>query len=63
MRKVSEKIFFSLLSQLINEKFAKKIVLSVFRWIVQKTKTTKDNEIYNSICEAWQMEQSELKEL
>lgn len=63
MKKTIEKIFWSLLSQLISEKFAKKLVLSVLRWIVEKTKTSKDNEIYNSICEAWQMDESQLKRL
>lgn len=50
-----KKILLSLLMSLMSETFAKEVILLVLKWLVDTTKTVKDNEAYDLLKKNWKM--------
>ena len=49
-------ILLKLIMQFLTVDFAKKLIIKVATWLVNKTKTEKDNEILDMIKEEWGVE-------
>ena len=49
-------ILLKLIMSFLTVEFAKKLIIKVATWLVNKTKTEKDNEILEMIKEEWEME-------
>ena len=49
-------ILLKLIMQFLTVDFAKKLIIKVATWLVNKTKTEKDNEILDMIKEEWEVE-------
>ena len=49
------KILLNLLMPFLTVEFAKKLIIKVATWLVNKTKTEKDNEILEIIKETWEV--------
>ena len=45
----------NLLMPILTEEFAKKMIIKVLTWLVNKTETEKDNEILEMVRESWEV--------
>lgn len=48
-----KKFLFGILMQLMTEKFIKEIIIKSMEWIIEKTKTEKDNEMLDIVKKNW----------